>query len=81
MKYFTVLTEERKELMFFSVSGLRKYLKEHPEVREVERWWWSRNDLIEAETFSREEILSKRATELKSGQTAQWASDHGTLRE
>ena len=78
MKYFTA-GEQPNEKQFTGIRALRQYLTEHPEVKTVTRWWWSGNDLIECIPVSREDILLKKAAELKAGQTAQWAYDHGRL--
>lgn len=57
-------------------TDAKRYLKRHPEVQSLERYWWSRNDLVECEDYTREQILGKTVHSLESGETAQWALDH-----
>jgi len=81
MKIFRVNMEGEKELFFYRVTSLRKYLKEHPEIKVVIRDWWYHNDLIECDEFDRDKILNSKATKLTKGQTAQWAMDHHALNQ
>jgi hypothetical protein len=76
MKYFTA-KENGKEKIIGSASTAKRYLRAHPEVQEVTRYWWSGNDLIECEDYDREKLLVKTVRELNSGATAQWCVHHG----
>jgi hypothetical protein len=76
MKYFTA-NENGKEEIIGSASAAKQYLRAHPEVQEVTRYWWSGNDLIECEEYDREKLLGKTVRELNSGATAQWCVHHG----
>lgn len=77
MKYFTLDSEGKTHLG--SATRAKRYLREHPEVESVVRWWWSGSDLIEVEDISREQILGKTPAELNRGATAQWAVDHHAI--
>ncbi len=79
MKYF-IAEHDGQELQFSRVTNLRRWLKDHPEVASVHRYWWYRNDLVECEEIKRETILGKTARQLTQGETAQWAANHGRLR-
>lgn len=72
MKYF--MDGDR---MIGSATNAKRYLRENPQVETLARYWWSGNDLIECEDYSREEILGNTARKLTEGETAQWALDHG----
>ena len=77
MKYFTVDPSGARYLG--SVTNARRFLKEHPEVIEIYRHWWSGCDLIEVEAYSRESLMQKKAKDLNAGATAQWAVAHRQL--
>lgn len=79
MKYFQVGCGDDAP-QFFSIRPLRAYLKEHPEIQSVDKWWWVGSDLIECEEVSRDQIFTKKAKQLKAGMTAQWAYEHGKFR-
>ncbi|MDD2765750.1 MAG: hypothetical protein PHE83_17445 [Opitutaceae bacterium] len=78
MKYF-VAGAKPNERTFSGVRALRSYLASHPEIATVTRHWWCGNDLIDCVEIPRADILQKPATDLKRGQTAQWACDHGNF--
>jgi len=59
-----------------SVTSARKFLKANPNISEVERHWWSGNDLIEVLPISRESLFTKKSKTLNAGATAKWAWDH-----
>ncbi len=76
MKYFTHGSDNA---IIGSASATRRFLRDNPHVGTVVRWWWSGNDLIECEDYSREEILGATAEKLNRGATAQWAVDHHAI--
>lgn len=78
MKYFTAKIDGKDEILG-SAGATKRYLKAHPEIESVVRWWWSGSDLIDAEDFTRDEILGQTVKQSETGATAQWAHDHGCL--
>lgn len=78
MKYFTAKIDGKDEILG-GAGATKRYLKAHPEIELVVRWWWSGNDLIECEDVSRGEMLASTVRRLDRGQTAQWAHDHTNL--
>ena len=78
MKVFRVERPNQPELHFYTVRSLRRYLSAHPEISEVSREWWVRNDLIEDSVIPRDEVFNRKSASLRAGQTIQWAVDHGT---
>ena len=76
MKVFRVDRPNETPLHFYNLTSLRAYLTAHPEILEIEREWWSRNDFIDSSTFTRDEIFRTKASKLKAGATIQWAASH-----
>lgn len=76
MKYFTATVNE-KEIILGSAGATKRYLKNHPDIKRVTRYWWSRDDLIDCEEYTRDKILGRPVGEIERGQTAQWAAQHG----
>jgi hypothetical protein len=77
MKVFRIDRQEKEPIHFYTITALRAYLQRHPEIIEIVREWWARNDLIEESIYTRDEIFTKKAKALSQGETAQWAADHG----
>ena len=75
MKYFTAKIDGKDEILG-SAGATKRYLKAHPEIETITRWWWSGNDLIDAQDFTREEMLAKTVKQSETGATAQWAISH-----
>ncbi len=78
MKYFVADVSGKEEILG-SAGATKRFLKAHPEVQSVSRYWWS-GDLIEVTEFTREQILRTTTRQLSKGETAQWACSHGRLR-
>lgn len=78
MKYFTAKIDGKDEIIG-RAGETKRYLKAHPEIESVVRWWWSGNDLIECEDYSRAQILGATVKQAETGATAQWAHDHHTV--
>jgi len=78
MKYFVAEIDGEEEILG-KASAAKAFLTEHPEVMEVWRYWWSGNDLIDCEKFTRGEMFDKSVKKLSRGETAQWAYSHGRL--
>ena len=64
------------EINLGSATAAKQYLRTHPEVQSIERYWWSGSDLIECEDYSRDEMLLTQARRLEKGATVQWSQDH-----
>ncbi len=79
MKYFIADVSGKEEILG-SASATKRFLKAHPEVQSVSRYWWSGGDLIEVTEYTREQILGTTTRKLSKGETAQWAYNHGRLR-
>lgn len=75
MKYFTAKINGKDEIIG-NAGETKRYLKAHPEIESVIRWWWSGNDLIECEDYSRQQILGATVKQSETGATAHWAHDH-----
>lgn len=72
MKYF-----QHGNQIVGSATSAKRYLRDNPQVETLTRYWWSGQDLIECDDYSRDQILGKTARTLTEGETAQWALDHG----
>ncbi len=79
MKYFVADIDSKEEFLG-SASAAKRFLKAHPEVQTVSRYWWSGDDLIEVTEYTRDQILGTTVRNLGKGETAQWAYNHGSLR-
>lgn len=75
MKYFTAKIDGKDEILG-GAGATKRYLKSHPEIGSVVRWWWSGSDLIDCEDYSRETLLASTVKKAEQGATMQWAIDH-----
>jgi hypothetical protein len=69
MKYFTETRNLVDNGYIGNLTATRRYLKEHPDVPSVWRWWYAYGELIELEEIPRERILHTPPNTLMRGRS------------